>query len=164
MIPTVTHTAASTQWRAWPPALGALTVVWILVLTVTPLLVARASDGVLGARTGAVVYAFGRVICHQQADRSFRIAGVQMPVCARCTGLYAGAPFGVALALLVAGGTRRFLRYPRRALAVAAAPTALTIGLELAGRLPDGNLERFAAALPLGAAVAMLLATVGQSD
>jgi hypothetical protein len=70
----------------------------------------------------------------------------------------------VALALVTAGGTRRLLRYPRRALAVAAAPTALTIGLELAGGLPDGNLERFAAALPLGAAVAMLLATVGQSD
>jgi uncharacterized membrane protein len=37
------------------------------------------------------VYGFGSAICHQRADRSFHLLAVQLPVCARCTGLYAGA-------------------------------------------------------------------------
>jgi uncharacterized membrane protein len=150
-------------WRAWPPALGALTVAWLLVLALAPLAV-RAPAGAVRTQAGAVVYAFGRVICHQQAARSFLMAGVQMPVCARCTGLYVGASLGVAMALAAAGRARRLFRFPRRALAIAALPTVLTVVLEVVGRLPDGNLARFAAALPLGAAVAMLLATVGQPD
>jgi hypothetical protein len=37
------------------------------------------------------VYAFGSAICHQRDERSFHFFAEQLPVCARCTGLYAGA-------------------------------------------------------------------------
>ena len=37
------------------------------------------------------VYAIGSLICHQLPERSFHLWGAQLPVCARCTGIYAGA-------------------------------------------------------------------------
>ena len=34
---------------------------------------------------------FGRAFrCHQLSDRSFHICGVQLPLCARCTGMFLG--------------------------------------------------------------------------
>ena len=46
-----------------------------------------------------VLFPLGHFICHQRPERSFFIGGQQLPVCARCTGLYLGAalaiPFGV---------------------------------------------------------------------
>lgn len=34
---------------------------------------------------------FGKVFrCHQLSDRSFHICGVQLPLCARCTGIFLG--------------------------------------------------------------------------
>ena len=33
-------------------------------------------------------------ICHQRPERSFAIAGIQMPVCARCSGLYVSGALG----------------------------------------------------------------------
>jgi hypothetical protein len=38
-------------------------------------------------------------ICHQRPERSFFTGTVQWPVCARCSGLYLGAPIGALLAL-----------------------------------------------------------------
>lgn len=35
--------------------------------------------------------------CHQMPERSFFIKGYQFPVCARCTGVYLGALFSIAL-------------------------------------------------------------------
>lgn len=38
----------------------------------------------------------GRFVgCHRRPDRSFFIHGKQFPVCARCTGVFAGECFGV---------------------------------------------------------------------
>src|SRR5262249_922300 len=45
-----------------------------------------------------VVYAVGAVVCHQLPDRSFHLLGRQLPVCARCTGIYAGAAVAAILA------------------------------------------------------------------
>jgi uncharacterized membrane protein len=48
----------------------------------------------------------GAAICHRITDRSFAINGRQLPLCARCTGMYLGVAlaFGV---LLLAGRWRR---------------------------------------------------------
>ena len=35
----------------------------------------------------------GSAVCHQMAERSFIFNGMQMPLCARCTGIYIGAFF-----------------------------------------------------------------------
>lgn len=39
----------------------------------------------------------GYAICHQIPERSFHIHGQQLPLCARCTGIYMGALTGFAL-------------------------------------------------------------------
>ena len=48
----------------------------------------------------------GAAICHRITSRTFTINGRQLPLCARCTGMYLGVAlsFGV---LLLAGRTRR---------------------------------------------------------
>lgn len=104
-----------------------------------------------------LVYLGAAQVCHQRPERSFSSAGVSWPVCARCAGLYAAAPLAALWAVL--GGTR-----PRRlasravaVLAVAAIPTVLTLMWEWGGMGTPSNLWRFATALPLGAAVAVVL-------
>ncbi len=38
----------------------------------------------------------GSAVCHQMAERSFILEGKQLPVCARCTGIYSGIFFSMA--------------------------------------------------------------------
>jgi hypothetical protein len=87
-----------------------------------------------GARlAAATVYVAGRFICHQKPDRSFTSAGHPLPVCARCTGIYAAAPLGCLLALAwPAGRGRRLWAWAAspRGLAIAAAPALATAVVE----------------------------------
>lgn len=136
---------------AW--ALTAASFVWIALLAI-----AAACPAGGAAWVCEIVFRFCSYICHQQPDRSFHWGASQWPVCARCLGLYAAAPAGAALALAVRGP----LVFPGRIrnlvlLCVAAAPTFLTWALEHVLQAGMTNMVRFAAALPLGAAVAWLL-------
>ncbi len=105
-----------------------------------------------------VLFPVGHFICHQRPERSFFIGGQQLPVCARCTGLYLGAalaiPFGISAA--IAASSRR----NRRILLVAALPTLITWTLEFAGIVPFSNVARFVCALPLGFVAAWLIFSV----
>jgi len=96
-------------------------------------------------------------VCHRIPDRSFTTAGLQWAVCGRCSGLYLAAPIGALGALLLAGRRRRS---HARWLALAALPTAVTMGLEWLGLAPVSNFARLLAALPLGAAVAFVVVSV----
>ena len=133
---------------AW--ALGAASLIWLATL----------ASAAWAAASGAIVfpgavYRIASFVCHQALDRSFFWGGAPWPVCARCLGLYAAAPAG---ALAAAFGHRGLL--PSRnliLLCVAGAPTAATWIAEHAGGLPLNNSARFAAALPLGAALAWVL-------
>ncbi len=49
--------------------------------------------------------AIGYAVCHRIDGRSFHIGNIQMPLCARCTGIYLGVVLGVA-AMVVAGRGR----------------------------------------------------------
>lgn len=60
----------------------------------------------------------GYAICHQIPERSFHIAGQQLPLCARCTGIYMGALAGFVL-----------MRLWGRQRAAALPPTAVTLTL-----------------------------------
>lgn len=100
----------------------------------------------------AALYAIGSQICHQRAERSFEVAGLQLPVCARCLGLYVSGALGAALAWTsVPRPDRTRLSY-RTVIVVAALPTAITWTLEAAGLAAIGNMGRAVAALPLGLA------------
>ena len=109
------------------------------------------------------VYGFGGAICHQRAERSFHLFATPLPVCARCTGLYAGAAIA-AIAFVWAsrraGAARRSIPQPSTArllLAAAAVPVAVSLAYEwTTGDMPS-NVLRAATGLMLGGAVAHLI-------
>src|SRR5438093_145990 len=87
-------------------AFVALSIVWAGVLPVATLAAARAQSAPSAAAQAFafVVYRAGSVLCHQRPERSFHLFSMQMPVCARCTGIYAG---GALVAAALAIGRRR---------------------------------------------------------
>ena len=90
--------------RGWiGAAFTAVTLGWLLLVLLTPVALARDVGGRAVTLVSAGAYLLGGVVCHQRPDRSFHPEGVQMPVCARCAGLYLGAGLGV----LAAAGFRR---------------------------------------------------------
>jgi uncharacterized membrane protein len=111
-----------------------------------------------------VIYAAGSVICHQRPERSFHLLGAQMPVCARCTGIYAGAAVAAIVWLRRVHAPRHQPRlYPgpvSRALLVSALPTAGTLLYEWTTGHTPGNWMRLASGVPLGAAAAWVLLRV----
>ena len=123
---------------------------WIFILVAAPY--AAASRNPLLVAAAAFVYQGGGLICHQRPERSFHLAGVQLPVCGRCFGLYGSAALGALAAWLAAVAGP--MRHARAALIVAAVPTALTVALEFAGFMQPGNVGRAISALPLGATAA----------
>ena len=151
--------------RAWLARgfLGA-TLAWMLMLVLVPFLLAHETGGRAVRAASAGTYLVGSVICHQRPDRSFRLWGVQMPVCARCAGLYLGAAVGALLAGVrrrAGGGTARMASRALRMMVLAAAvPTAATWLGEAVGWLPFAGGVRAAAAVPLGAAVTWVVSLV----
>jgi uncharacterized membrane protein len=125
-----------------------------------PLLIAS----VVWARQGgheplwtAAVYLVGSKICHQLADRSFHMNGVQWPVCARCAGLYLAAPIGAVVAIAARRRPRVWSAASWPILIIAAIPTLVTLAIEWPGLGAPSNLTRALAALPLGGAIAFLI-------
>jgi uncharacterized membrane protein len=107
----------------------------------------------------AFLYAAGSFICHQIPERSFHIAAAQLPVCARCTGLYAGGLVGIIVWL--ARARRPFAAAAaRRVFVIAAMPTVLTATTATLGWWDAGNALRALLALPLGIAVGAIVAAV----
>ena len=133
----------------WPLLLGSA--VW-----------ARARGDGDGPTWAELVYRSAAPVCHQRSDRSFFTAGIQWPVCARCSGLYLAAPFGAWLAYRRRSSSRAALGAANARLLVlgAAIPTVLTLALEWPQLAPVSNLARALAALPLGAAIAWVLVRV----
>jgi uncharacterized membrane protein len=142
-----------------------LSAVWLVAIVTAPLLPTALS---------AVVYAVGSIVCHQLPDRSFHLSTFQLPVCARCVGIYAGASVGaVALVMQIGVGARRLkgtpiMRRGRWLLLAGALPTAMTVILEAAGVWPTTNIVRAVAGFPLGLAAALVvmsaLATLNYRD
>ena len=47
------------------------------------------------------IYSFGDIWCHQKEERSFFINGNQMPIWARCTGLFLGIAIGAGVSIFL---------------------------------------------------------------
>lgn len=56
---------------------------WAMLCTVSPIKAMNVFDFI------------GSAVCHQMAERSFILEGKQLPVCARCTGIYSGIFFSM---------------------------------------------------------------------
>ena len=129
------------RWAAASVTAAAL--VWVATIFAAPIILAH------GATLPVLlIYQAGSLICHQLPDRSFHLAGVQMPVCARCTGLYVSGALGACAALM---GSQTQVRGVRWWLAIAAAPTVLSVAGEWAGLVHPSDIARALLGFPLGA-------------
>ena len=128
---------------------GAL--LWAVVLVSAPVVTANYASESSLFTLGAAAYIVGTIVCHQQADRSFRLSEATFPVCARCTGLYVGAGVS-ALMMFGAVRTRRRCRWKdaRTLFIVSALPTVVSILVETFGVVEPGNLVRALSGMPLG--------------
>jgi uncharacterized membrane protein len=132
-------------------------VLWVAALAAAPL--ALGSRHAAIAAPAIVVYEAAGLLCHQRPERSFTIAGRQLPVCARCTGLYVAAMVG-ALAAIVSPVRRHRAGSARLLLAVVALPTAVSWGIERAGLAHVSNMTRATLAVPLGMAAGWLVVSL----
>jgi uncharacterized membrane protein len=135
--------AASTAWAAALPAAA--------------LVAARAVPGMAGYILAAGIYAVGSVVCHQIPERSFHLLGRQLPVCARCAGIYVGSAL-IALAAAFGPGNRPLARSGAKVLVlVACVPTAATLAFEWLSGVAPSNAVRAAAGFALGGALSWLV-------
>jgi uncharacterized membrane protein len=151
----------SSSRTAWLGALAAGSVAWCVSIFLAAYL---AGDGSAPARAlAAPVYAIAAFVCHQLPERSFHLWTAQLPVCARCLGIYGGA---AVMSSMLAVGSRRgdavgpSVRAPKSLLAVAALPSVATLAYQWATGDPSANWIRAAAGIPLGAAAAGLIGTL----
>jgi uncharacterized membrane protein len=126
--------------------LAFVALVWVSVLPVAAAGAASSQRWLLST----VVYGIGQFICHQRPERSFRWASTPWPVCARCTGIYAGAAFSALLVLLV---VRPSALPPARArlwTAAGCAPAFASLLYEWTSGVTPANLVRAATGFLLG--------------
>jgi uncharacterized membrane protein len=128
-----------------PVVLAVLAIGWLALLIVAP---------IAPTAVATWLYAIGSFICHQRSERSFHIEAAQLPVCARCLGIYGGAAVGAAWRLVP--GSDPAVR-ARPVLIASAVPTLVTLALEWSGLWAASNVVRAAAAVPLGLAAAFVL-------
>jgi uncharacterized membrane protein len=138
--------------------------VWAAMLPLVPFLASRAHASAFATALVVVVYSIGALICHQLPERSYHLWTAQMPVCARCAGIYFGAALAAVVSAYAAPLKPCLSRHPfrdagiaRTALVAAVVPSAITLLAEwMSGQTPS-NLIRAAAGVPIGAAVAWLV-------
>lgn len=141
----------------------------IIALVATGWLILLIAAPSLPAVLAGILYAAGSLICHQIPERSFHLDAFQLPVCARCLGLYAGGAVGSLGAALTLG--RRYAPWPPvrkdlvyAATALAALPTIATVVLEWIAGWAVSNTARATAGLPLGFVVAFVVFGMGAKD
>ena len=134
------------------PLMALAACAWLAIIILTPL---------LPVPLAGLAYLAGSLICHQLPERSFHIGAAQLPVCARCVGIYAGVALSAGT---LWGGPCRVVRLAnlarlplRTVTVVAAVPTAVTVALEWLGTWEPSNLARAFSGVPLGAVVAFVV-------
>ena len=132
---------------------GAL--LWVALLPAAAWAGSRHGDSMVVWSLAACVDLAASFVCHQIPARSFHLWGAQLPVCARCTGIYVGAATA-ALLTLSRGTPKALVSSPALALSVAAAPTIATLVIEWTTGA-SSNWVRASAGLPLGAAAAWVV-------
>jgi len=128
---------------------------WAVAIVAAPALLRRPSA--VGRAVAVAPYVIGSRVCHQAAARSFTVAGAPLPVCARCTGIYAGVPFGIVAGLVSARVRPAGPGRAGRVLAWAALPTILTVTIEHAGAAPVPGWLRAACGAVLAGVAAQVI-------
>ena len=143
------------------------TMTWAGLLVVTPWLASRPHASPIASTLILAVYGVGSLVCHQRPERSYQLWTAQMPVCARCAGIYFGAVIGAAFALRASASLRRRETRAARSrvlLALAAAPTLVTLVYEwTTGDMPSHAI-RAAAGVAIGLVVAWLVVAAAENQ
>ena len=137
-------------------------IAWAVALPLATLAAARASTSWSMSVLALAVYAVGAIVCHQRPERSFFLGSHQMPVCARCTGIYIGAAVAVILSVVARRPSDSTLtlslsKGERVVAALAALPAIATLLYEWTTGVTPANWIRAASGLSVGAAVAALI-------
>ena len=136
------------------PAIAATSIAWLALLVVTPY---------APPSLATLMYSVCGAICHQVPERSFHLAGVQIPVCARCLGIYGGAALAASVHVL-GGVVPRSKRWQilsgpdaRLVFLAGAIPTIATVSLEWGGLWSGSNAVRAIAGIALGIGGALVV-------
>lgn len=131
--------------------LVAADILWTASLVGVAYAASRADGAPFLGALSAAGYAAGSFICHQRPERSFHLWGAQLPVCARCTGIYLGAA--------AAGITPRLRRVSRPGVLISAAlfPAAASLVFEWTTGVTPSNVVRAVTGVIAGAAVMAVL-------
>lgn len=121
---------------------------WLAIIMFAPL---------LPVPLAGIAYLAGSLICHQLPERSFHIGAAQLPVCARCLGIYVGLGGTLMFRVLGSRVPGSIVPGSRFALIAGAMPTAVTVALEWLGIWQPSNLARALSGVPLGAVVAFVV-------
>lgn len=137
-------------WKAW--AVGfAVVFVWVFTILLAPIAKANDLTGV-----SLPIYKFFSFICHQQAERSFHVAGEQFGVCSRCFGVY----FGLLLGFVIYPLWRNISEIeslPRVWLFLSLIPITIDWSLTMFGIWENTHLSRFVTGMILGFACATFI-------
>jgi uncharacterized membrane protein len=94
---------------------------------------------------GTILDALFIVICHRAPERTIELAGVAMPVCSRCAGIFSGLALGAALVW-----PRIDIRYARIGLVVAGLLMIADVVTQDTGLHPPWHATRLATGALLG--------------
>lgn len=134
-------------------------IVWIFVASIALLLLMLIVGAPLAAaqghsQFGSAIYQALSFLCHQIPERSFHLAGHQLAVCSRCTGLYAGFAFATLawplLRPLKRTDTPRVIW-----LLLSTVPLAIDFGLTYFGLWQNNHLTRVTTGALFGAVTAI---------
>ena len=154
----------------------AASVVWAVLLIAAPWLASRAHASQASSLLILGVYGIGSLVCHQLPERSYQLWTAQMPVCARCAGIYFGAVLGGLGARgvqpsvgrsperVALRNARLALWSPRTLLAVTVAPTVATLVYEWTTGAMPSHAIRAAAGAAIGGAVAWLVVAAADNQ
>jgi hypothetical protein len=147
---------------------------WAALIVLAPFLASRAHGSPIASAVIVGVYGIGSAICHQLPERSFHLWSVQMPVCARCAGIYVGAVLGACAAMLRRPAAARRCSGDvvqrlaparvRTALAIAVAPSLATLIYEWTTGVMPSHVIRAVAGVAIGVVAAWLVVAAADNQ
>lgn len=120
-----------------------------------PLLRAFLPLGAIGAAVDASFYA----MCHRLPERTLSLAGVAMPLCSRCSGIFAGVAIGAIVARPALSNATW-----RRVVLASCAPMVIDVATQDLGVHPIWHPTRIASGLVFGYALAAACITAIERD
>ena len=136
--------------KVWAIGL-AVVLAWVFAILLAPI---AKTNGLLSI--ASPIYHFFSFICHQQAERSFHIAGEPFGVCSRCFGVYFGLLLGFAIYPLWRN-IGEIEPLPRVWLFLSLVPISIDWSLTMSGIWENTHLSRFVTGTILGFACATFI-------